>query len=108
VGRGDALGRRVPRPQDPPGRRADRRHPAHDRVGPLRDRRVVGERRALARDVGGDESELRRVDPERRRCSSGSRCPRRRSYRASKQTAPASSTAAAATAARCAPSASQA
>src|SRR5690348_18010199 len=32
---------------------SDLRGAAHDRVGPLRDRRHVGQRRALARDDGG-------------------------------------------------------
>ena len=52
VGRGHALGRAVSRPQDPSDRSRDRRDPAHDRVEPLRHRRDLGRRRALARHLG--------------------------------------------------------
>src|SRR5262245_10699549 len=51
-GRRDALGWRVPRPQDPPDRRQDRRHPAHHRIGSFRHRRLLGQRRTLARHHG--------------------------------------------------------
>ena len=52
LGRRLAVGRPVPRAQDPPGRSRDRRDPAHHRVQPLRHRRDLGRRRALARHLG--------------------------------------------------------
>ena len=52
LGRGHALGRAVSRAQDPPGRSRDRRDPAHHRVEPLRHRRDLGRRRAVARHLG--------------------------------------------------------
>jgi hypothetical protein len=37
--------------------------PSHHRVQPLRHRGHLGRRRALARHLGSDESDLRRIDP---------------------------------------------
>ena len=48
VGRGQPVGGAVSRPQDPPDRPGDRRHRANHRVEPLRHRRDLGRRRALA------------------------------------------------------------
>ena len=42
----------VSRPQDPPDRSGDRGDPAHHRVQPLRHRRHLGRRRAVARHLG--------------------------------------------------------
>ena len=52
VGRRDAVGRPVSRAEDPPGRSRDRRDPSHHRVQPLRHRRHLGRRRAVARHLG--------------------------------------------------------
>ena len=46
------MGGPVPRSQDPPDRPRDGRHRAHDRVRPLRHRRDLGRRRAVARHMG--------------------------------------------------------
>ena len=64
LGRGLAVGRAVPGPQDPSGRSRDGRGPAHDRIQARRHRRQLGRRRALARTWEGEESELRRIDPQ--------------------------------------------
>jgi hypothetical protein len=53
LGGGDALGRAAPGSEDLPDRPRERRHPAHDRVEPLRHRSHVGGWRALARHLGG-------------------------------------------------------
>jgi len=64
LGRGDTLGRRVPRPQD---------HQIDAETGAilrtiesesLRHRRLLGQRRALARHLEADRSDLRRINPE--------------------------------------------
>ena len=52
LGRRQPVGRRVPRSQDPPDRSGNRRHPANHRVRPLRHRRDLGRRRAVARNLG--------------------------------------------------------
>ena len=52
VGRRNALGRALSRPEDPSSRSRDRRDPSHDRVQPLRHRRHLGGRRTLARHLG--------------------------------------------------------
>ena len=52
VGRRIALGRAVSGPQDPSDRSRNRSDPSHHRVQPLRHRRHLGRRRALARHLG--------------------------------------------------------
>ena len=52
LGRGQPVGGAVPRSQDPPGRSGDGRDSAHHRVQPLRHRRDLGRRRAVARHLG--------------------------------------------------------
>ena len=104
LGRGQPLGRPVPRPQDPPDRPRDRRDPAHHRVEPLRHRRDLGRRRAVARHLGRRRE---RHPPHRPAtaapCSSGSRCRPAPASAGWSRTAPSSSIAAAARAARSAP-----
>ena len=76
LGGRDALGGAAPGEEDPPDRSRDRRHPAHDRVEPLRHRRHLGRRRALARDLGGER--VRHPAGRSRRparCSPGSTMP---------------------------------
>ena len=51
-------------PEDPSNRSRHRRGSSHHRFQPLRHRRHLGRRRALARHSEGDESDLRRVDPQ--------------------------------------------
>ena len=64
VGRGDALGRALSRPEDPPDRSRYRRDSPHHRVQPLRHRRDLGRRRAWHGTWEGEESDVRRIDPQ--------------------------------------------
>ena len=98
-----AVGRPVPRTQDSSGGPANGRRAAHDRIEPLRHRRDVGRRRAVARHLG---SRPGRPAAHRSANRPGARADRhagRRRRIGSNPTATTASTAAAATAARCAP-----
>ena len=97
LGRRHALGRAVSRPQDPSDRSRDRSDPAHHRIQPLRHRRHLGRRRALARHLGR-RRERPAAHRSRRpaRCWSSSTCRRASACRASNPTAATASSAAAA------------
>ena len=96
LGRGQPVGRPVPRPQDPPDRSRDRRHPAHHRVQPLRHRRDLGRRRAVARHLGRRRERHPPHRPGERRGARAARdAVRRRRQRARVPTGQACSTAAA-------------
>ena len=62
--------------QDPPDRSRDRSDPAHHRIQSLRHRRHLGRRRAWHGTWEGDESELRRIDPQTGEVLESSRCRR--------------------------------
>ena len=104
LGRGQPVGGAVPRSQDPPDRSRDRRGQAHHRVQPLRHRRDLGRRRAVARHLGRrtratSAASTRTAAP----CSSGWRCRAASTSAASSPTAPTCSIAAAGRPERCAP-----
>ena len=67
LGGRDALGRALSRAQDPSGRSRDRRDPPHDRVQPLRHRRHLDRRRALARHLGRRRERAAARRPSNRR-----------------------------------------
>ena len=67
LGRRDALGRAASRPQDPSGRSRDGSDSSHHRVQPLRHRRHLGRRRALARHLGRRRERVAAHRPSNRR-----------------------------------------
>ena len=71
--------------EDPSDRSRNRRDPAHHRIQPLRHRRDLGRRRAVARHLGRRrERSAARRSANAERCWSGSRCRRAPACRGSK------------------------
>ena len=101
LGRRDALGRPVPRTEDPSDRSGNRARPSHHRIRPLRHRCHLGRRRALARHLGRRRRAMSGASiPKRERCSSSLDMPAGPACRGSNPTAATGSSAAAEAAAR--------